>query len=51
MRRGDDRTEPPRAATCPRDLAGYYGHEADANHEGTGQTIGFVEFSNYRQAT
>jgi kumamolisin len=34
----------------PADLAGYYGHEADANHEGTGQTIGFVEFSNYRQA-
>ena len=26
----------------------YYGHEADASHEGTGQTIGFVEFSNYR---
>ena len=33
----------------PADLAGYYGHEADANHEGTGQTIGFVEFSNYRR--
>jgi kumamolisin len=33
----------------PAELAGYYGHEADANHEGSGQTIGFVEFSNYRQ--
>ena len=33
----------------PADLAGYYGHEADANHEGSGQTIGFVEFSNYRR--
>src|SRR5204863_2928799 len=34
----------------PADLAGYYGHEADASHEGSGQTIGFVEFSGYRQA-
>ena len=32
----------------PGDLASYYGHEADASHEGSGQTIGFVEFSNYR---
>src|SRR4051812_1445021 len=30
----------------PSDLAGYYGHEADASHEGSGETIGFVEFSN-----
>ncbi len=33
----------------PADLADYYGHEIDANHEGSGQTIGFVEFSNYRR--
>ncbi len=48
MRGGDD-AQGRAAATCPRDLAGYYGHEADANHEGSGQTIGFVEFSNYRR--
>ncbi|HEY7257600.1 MAG TPA: protease pro-enzyme activation domain-containing protein, partial [Gaiellales bacterium] len=33
----------------PADLAGYYGHEVDGSHEGSGQTIGFVEFSGYRQ--
>jgi kumamolisin len=33
----------------PADLAGYYGHEADGSHEGSGQTIGFVEFSGYRR--
>jgi len=33
----------------PADLAAYYGHEVDASHEGSGQTIGFVEFSNYRR--
>jgi subtilase family serine protease len=33
----------------PADLAGVYGHNADANHDGTGQIIGFVEFSSYNR--
>ena len=39
----------PTGGYLPADLAGYYGHDADANHDGTGQMIGFVEFSNYNR--
>jgi subtilase family serine protease len=31
----------------PADLSSVYGHDADANHDGTGELIGLVEFSSY----
>ena len=39
----------PQAASSRTTSRQVYGHNADANHDGTGQIIGFVEFSSYNR--